>query len=318
MERHYALTGLNFRDFWDICSQYRQFNSRYQSILYTVEGPGRMICEDEGDVSEVLTAINRNDNQVRRYVARFYLHTESEPGDYGHAKIEYLPQPYDFHEPGLYFYGPNEDRLHLYRLDEFLKSTFSLTEQYNAELEYGLPCEVLCAVIDMRGFSSFCEQPSIESPYTCGVLTAFYAMVRKGFSSFPPDLVKFLGDGVLAVWQTSPSDREVAIGVCLEGLGQLPAVWREIIKGPEFTHGAPEAIGSGVSFGLASKISIDNDYIGRPINLASRLCGQCPAGRVFIAKNVPNIENHAVKPGTVHVKSYGEQAIWILDYSRLV
>jgi len=28
-------------------------------------------------------------------------------------------------------------------------------------------------------------------------------------------------------------------------------------------------VGSGVSFGLAREISIDNDFIGRPVNLAS-------------------------------------------------
>jgi hypothetical protein len=52
-------------------------------------------------------------------------------------------------------------------------------------------------------------------------------------------------------------------------LEELPGQWRHIIKGPEFTNGAPEAVGSGVSFGLAREISIDNDFIGRPVNLAS-------------------------------------------------
>lgn len=312
MERHYNIEGLNFRDFWDICSHYQKIHPKYRSILYTVEGLGITICEEEGDVSTVLAAIGQHDNQVRRYVARFYMSPHSEPGDYGNAKIEYLPAPYDFRDAGLYYHAENEDKILLYQLDGFLKDSFNLSQAYTVELEYGIPCEVLCAVIDMRGFSIFCEQPSIESPYTCGVLTAFYAMVRRGFQSYPPDLVKFLGDGVLVVWQTSPKDRNVAIQTCLEGLEELPGQWRHIINGPEFTHGAPEAIGSGVSFGLASKISIDNDYIGRPVNLSSRLCAQCPPGRVYIAKSVPGIEEFAVKPGNIHVKSFGEQPIWIL------
>ncbi len=150
-------------------------------------------------------------------MARFYILPYSEPGDYGNAKIEYLQDAYDFRDSGLYYHAGNDDKLLLYQLNGFLRASFNLSQAYAVELEYGIPCEVLCTVIDMRGFSTFCEQPSIESPHTCGVLTAFYAMDRRGFRSFPPDLVKFLGDGVLANWQTSAKDRSVAIQTCLEG-----------------------------------------------------------------------------------------------------
>lgn len=126
-------------------------------------------------------------------------------------------------------------------------------------------------------------------------------------------MVKFLGDGVLAVWQTTSKDRQVAIEVCLEGLNRLPVTWRQIISGPEFSHGAPEHIGSGLSFGLASKLSIDQDYIGRPINLASRLCGLCPPARTYIDISVPGMSELGLRQSSVRVKSFGDQKIWLME-----
>lgn len=313
IHRHYPIPNLNFRDFWDICSHYQRIHPKYKSILYTVEGFGMTICKDQGDVSKVLQAIADHRDQVRRYIARFYISPHSEPGDYGNAKMVYLPEQTDFMDPGLHFHTESDNKLLLYNFEDFVFNSYTIEEKEAAEIEYGLPCEILATVIDMRGFSAFCEQPSIESPYTCGLMTSFYNMVRHGFKRFPPDLVKFLGDGVLAVWQTNSKDRDIAITVCVEGLSQMPVTWRSIVRGPEFSHGAPEGIGSGVSFGLASKVSIDNDYIGRPINIASRLCGICPPSKTYIDKAVPNVGGLGVKQATVRLRSFGDQKVWMID-----
>lgn len=312
VHRHYAILGLDFRDFWDICSHYLHHHPRYKSVLYSIDGHSGSICANESDVSTVLRLISQHGSEVCRYSARYYLSPHSEPADYGNARMDYLPQAYDFQEPGLHFHAETDNKLILYQFEDFIYNAYSIVED-EAIVEYGLPCEVLAVVIDIRGFSAFCEQPDIESPYACGLMTAFYSMVRGGFKRYPPDLVKFLGDGVLAIWQTNSKDRKIAIETALESLRQIPLTWRALIKGPEFTHGAPDGIAAGVSFGLASKISIDNDYIGRPINMASRLCGVCPPSKTFIARSVPGIEELGVKPLSVRVKSYGEQKIWLLE-----
>jgi class 3 adenylate cyclase len=313
IHRHYPIPKLDFRDFWDICSHYLRIHPKYRTILYSIDGFSGPICENESDVSKVLRLIALHQGEVRRYVARYYLSPASEPGDYGNAKMEYLPEAHDFQSVGLHFYADTDNKLLIYQFEDFIYNGYTFEEEDTTEIEYGLPCEVLAAVIDIRSFSAFCEQPDIESPYTCGLMTAFYNMVRNGFKRYPPDLVKFLGDGVLAVWQTTSKDRKVAIETCLDGLKQMPVTWRHLVRGPEFTHGAPEGIGSGVSFGLASKISIDNDYIGRPINLASRLCSVCPPAKTYIARNVPEVEQYGVKPLAIRLKSYGEQKVWLMD-----
>lgn len=314
LHRHYPIPDLNFRDFWDICCHYQRTHPKYRSILYTVEGFGRNLIENESDVSEVLQAIAENRGQVRRYVARYYLSPLSEPGDYGNAKIEYFNETVDFLPAGLHFYSSDDNKLIVYHFEDFIYNSYYVTEELSREIEYGLPCEILAAVVDMRGFSSFCEQPNIESPYTCGLMTAFYSMIRSSFKRYPPELVKFLGDGVLAIWQTSAKDREVAIETCLEGLTSMAPTWKQVTMGPEFSHGAPDGIGAGISFGLASKISIDNDFLGRPINLASRLCGVCPPGMIYIDRAVPSIAAHdEVKQANVRLKSYGDQKVWSLQ-----
>jgi class 3 adenylate cyclase len=313
VRRHYPIPQLDFRDFWDICSHYLHHHPKYRSVLYTINGLGGPLCEDEPDVAIVLKCIAANRGEVSRFIARYYLSPHSEPGDYGNAKLEYLPSQHDFDEPGLYFSAETDNKLQLYQFEEFIYSSYTFAETAVAEIEYGLPCEVLAVVIDIRGFSSFCEQPDIESPYACGLMTAFYSMVRNGFRRYPPDLVKFLGDGVLSVWQTSAKDRRIAIDTAVDGLRRLPGTWRNLVRGPEFTHGAPEGVAAGASFGLASKISIDNDYIGRPINIASRLCSVCPPSKSFISKNVPDMSELEVSASSVHVKSFGDHQVWVLN-----
>ena len=127
-------------------------------------------------------------------------------------------------------------------------------------------------------------------------------------------MIKFAGDGVLAIWETSPEDRQVAIDVCVEGMISLNSKWQTVRRNPHFSHGAPEDIGVGISFGLASRLTIDNDYIGRPINIASRLCGVCSGGRVYIDKSVPSISREFEKRDTrVRIKSYGEYGVWMIS-----
>lgn len=314
LTRHYPIPDLNFRDFWDICRHYQTLVPQFRTIRYTVEGLGQILLADEYDLARVRQVIAENGDIAERFTARYYLSPRSEPGDYGNAKLVYVQRPHDFLPAGLHFSSQRANRIQLYHFETYLQNSYTWQTSVQAEVEYGLPCEVLCAVVDMRGFTAFCERPTIESPYICGLLTAFYDMVRKGFTRFPPDLVKFLGDGVLAVWETTAAERELAIESCLSALRSLPSSWRQITDGPEFRHGAPDAIGSAICFGLASKISIDNDYIGRPINLAHRLCSVCPPNKTFVDKGTPGVGGYGVRVVNAQLKSFGDMPVWVLDH----
>lgn len=314
LQRHYPIPNLNFRDFWDIVSHYQRVNPRYHLVTYTVDGARTVIVEEETDVAVVLRKLSSTQDAVRSYTARFYDETDDGDNPYGNAKLVYLPALMDFQEAGLYYYGATESKLGLYKFEDLLYSNYSLEDPLDSEPEFGVPCEVLACVVDMRGFSQFCELPHIESPYTCGLMTSFYNTVKAGFIKYPADMLKFLGDGVLAVWKTGNEDRDIAIDVCISGLQEFAPRWQKVLTGPHFIHGAPEGIGAAVCFGLASKISAGDDYLGRPINLASRLCQICPAGSILIDKNVPGAHDKLpLKDKIAQLKTFGDHKVWMLD-----
>jgi class 3 adenylate cyclase len=225
--------------------------------------------------------------------------------------LQYRPVSYDRYSSGLSFYSDDVGKAAYFQFEEDLLSNFATSGTYEPEVEFGKPCEVLAVVIDIRGFSLFCEQPNIESPYTCGLMSAFYHMITETMQRFPPEMTKFLGDGVLAVWETTPADRHIAVSVALGGARELYRKWQVVRESPHFSHGAPEGVGVGISFGLASHLVVGDDYIGRPINIASRICDACPGDRVYVDRSVPAVPPYLKKEElVVHIKPYGRHQVW--------
>ena len=313
IERHYPIPNLNFRDFWDICSHYLHVNPQYVQIAYTINSDDIPIVSEETDVAVILRSLSGIRDNIRNYIAQF--HTTS-MNSTERAELRYLPQTHAPTKHGLYLRTNAASKLTLFKFEDLIFNNYDITDSIESSIEFGQPCEILVSSIDMRGFSIFCEQPNIESPYLCGLMSSFYNVANRGFAKYPPDLIKFAGDGYLAIWQTGVEDRKIAIDVCVEGTSELNSNWQIVRQSPHFTHGAPEEIAAGISLGLASKLSFDNDYIGRPINIASRLCGICPGGKIYIDKSVPSMNpNIEMKNSRARIKSYGEYNIWIVKGS---
>jgi class 3 adenylate cyclase len=311
IRRHYPIRDLSFRDFWDICCRFQTVHSEYRVVYFTVDSDDGFIALDEPEVSKVLKKLTGKESQVRKYAARFYTNRTQAGADYGVSELTYQPICDDPNRQGLRFYSDTVDRVRYHQFEEEIHTNYPFTENNELEVEYGKPCEVLALIIDIRGFTVFCEQPQIESPYICGLMSAFYHMVNRSLQRFPPDMTKLLGDGVLAIWQTTPADRELAVNVALEAALSLRNQWKQVQDSPHFSHGAPQALGAGICFGLASHFELVNDYIGRPINIASRLCGACPGDRVYVDRAVPNIPLHLKKEEYVtHIRPYGRHNIW--------
>ena len=319
IRRHYPIPDLSFRDFWDICSRFQTLHPEYRHVYYTVDGFESYIILDEPNVSNVLKKLDGKEQRVRKFSARFYTGRSHYSEGYSVSEIQYLPVKYDRFEQGLRFYSDSVNRLQYYQFEEEIVANYPYEEDEEPDVEFGKPCEVLALVIDIRGFSTFCENPNIESPYTCGLMSAFYDMVTGSLKRFPPDMTKFLGDGVLAIWQTDPRDREIAINTALTAALDLTNKWKIVQDNPHFTHGAPESVGAGICFGLASHLEICNDYIGRPINIASRLCSACPGDRVYVDRSVPDLPLRFKKEEYVaHIKPYGRHNIWSFGNERRV
>ena len=311
IRRHYPIPELGFQEFWDLCCRFQTLHSAYQSVYFTVDSEDGFVVLDEPEVSRVLKKLAGKESRVRKYTARLYTNRSRPGDDYRVCELHYRTSATPSHPQGLSFYGDAVDKVCYHQFEEAIDATYPCTDNHQLEVEYGKPCEVLALIIDIRGFTVFCEQPQIESPYICGLMSAFYNMVNRSLQRFPPDMIKLLGDGVLAIWQTTPADRELAVQVALEAALRLRTRWKQVQNSPHFSHGAPDALGAGLCFGLASHLEVVNDYIGRPINIASRLCGACPGDRVYVDRAMPNIPLHLKKEDYVtHIRPYGRHHIW--------
>lgn len=309
--KHYSIEISDFTDFWDLCGYFLKVHPQCSEIIYSVMGLHDPIAENERDVSTVLKQLKLADEDVKFFKAKLTSRTMSTGELTENPEIIYCPHRNETMEQGLTFSSQSLSKLSLYEFENILFDKYGDRDDTLPDIKFGKPCEILAAIIDLRGFSSFCEKPNIESPYTCGLMFSFYQLVSQAFYKYPPELIKYLGDGVLVVWETNFEDREVAIDICLEGVTELSSKWTIVRRSPQFSHGAPEEVAIGISFGLASQLPCTEDYIGRPINIASRLCSVCPGGEIFIDKSVPSINPRFPKEDTsAHIRSFGRYYIW--------
>jgi class 3 adenylate cyclase len=116
------------------------------------------------------------------------------------------------------------------------------------------------AFVDVCGFTAYCdrhgEQAAIE------VLTAFRAATRDVVGRRGVRVAKWLGDGVMLVG-TAPSP---VVAVVVELVGRARAIGLD-------TH-------AGVAAGPVLMFEGD-DYVGRTVNLAARLCDAAAPGEVL-------------------------------------
>ncbi|MEO0795653.1 MAG: adenylate/guanylate cyclase domain-containing protein [Verrucomicrobiota bacterium] len=310
LHRHYSIPYLDFTDFWDICGYFLRVQPQFKKIRYSIFTAEAPIIEDEQDISLILKVLHDKAQSVARFHATLYDGGD----DFGPvAKVDYVTEAGDTAATpmGLTVQTPEITRMNTFEFEEVLFEKYNLDEDLEPRIEFGIPCEVLAAIIDLRGFSAFCEQPQIESPYTCGLMYAFYQSVEQRFHKYRPDLIKYLGDGVLVLWETTYEDRAAALNVCLNGMRELQDKWNSVRRSPQFSHGAPEQVAVGISFGLASQIPGADDYIGRPLNVASRLCSVCGGSDILIDKSVPGLDDTIPKDDiSVHIKSFGRYHVW--------
>jgi len=312
IQKYYPLKDIDFRDMWDITSHFKGSHQALQQVYYTVETATGAIVKDQADLSLILRTIATVQEPI--LALRVRLTPLGAGEDLPSAELVYYHHEHHQFKAGLTLTSTASTKFSLYHFETKLFEHYRALSETEPEVKFGDPCEILAAVIDIRGFSHFSERPNIESPYLCGLMGAFYQVIQRCFAKYPPEMLKFLGDGVLAVWQTTFEDRQYAIDVAVKGCLDLNPRYQRLRRSPHFTEGTPEGIGVGISIGLGSKLPFDGDYIGRPINVATRLCSVCPGGKVFVDQAVPNIDPNIEKHETaVEVKTYGKYYLWVID-----
>jgi class 3 adenylate cyclase len=122
------------------------------------------------------------------------------------------------------------------------------------------------AFIDLSGFTAFTEHHGDD--LTVSVLGAFRSRVREIAARRGVRVTKWLGDGAML----SSADTPAVVAMVVE-LATRP----------------PEAVPLGLRAGLANGPVImfeGDDYIGRPANVAARLCDAATPGRPLATREV--------------------------------
>ena len=314
MDRCYPIPSMSFTEFLSVIELVQQMFPWVTHANYELR---YLIKEDHRDMrvtdpDKILLRVRSETKAIRKFDA--FL-SDGKPGSKSISKSIHVTHraiaTEVHHKVGLSFYSSEVSKIDTFFFEERLRAKIELVTKGFPSPRMGNPCSILAFVVDMRGFTAFCENPRIESPYVSGLLMGFYELLQRAVDRYPPDLTKYLGDGILVLWNVLEADRSIAIKYGLKGLFSLFSDYEQFKKLPAFVHGAPERLSAGIAYGLASKMAEYPDYTGRPINLASRLCSDCPGSYVFIEKSCPDLPvEESWEEATVTLKSFGNQYIY--------
>ncbi|MDD5629525.1 MAG: hypothetical protein PHU21_10710 [Elusimicrobia bacterium] len=155
----------------------------------------------------------------------------------------------------------------------------------------GTAVEALAAIYDLEGFTAFCGQDDSDlfvHDFLAQFLAWLFAQTAQSFTHEKNDeevlvwgrlpfFAKFLGDGVLFLWDTNPPDDRLRGPRLMGGmvLGLLKTCLdyqRDFLPRARKKFAAPPArLRCGVARGRVLSVGDGQDFIGPCINLASRL-----------------------------------------------
>lgn len=201
--------------------------------------------------------------------------------------------------------------------------------------------EAIAVAFDLEGFTKFCNQvdPHLAVPaFLSRFLDWLFNKVRIGLSERNQDdlqvlwaelpfLAKFLGDGVLLLWNTR-SMSETLICHIVTTLYEICQAYKEQFY-PEIRMAVdkpPATLRCGLARGRVFSVGNGRDYIGHCINTASRLqklslltfCLPC---RGFnIQENMQDAYRQLFIQKSVFIRGIGEnELVWVLEeeFNRL-
>jgi class 3 adenylate cyclase len=171
-------------------------------------------------------------------------------------------------------------------VDEFKKFNSTILDIGDISQE-GTPIKVLVAIFDLEGFTDFFNQldPDIVVPeYLSNFLSWIFEQISNRFKKEEkegniiifgslPFYAKFLGDGILFIWDIKYNFGPISIGNIIHRLYNicksyitdfLPKTAKDFSK-------RPPRLRCGIVRGQVIPIGNGKDYVGPCINLASRL-----------------------------------------------
>ena len=255
----------------------------------------------------------RSQLPVRKFVFDLEVGEGYEGNPKPSARFEQIYEPHDEEEFGLTLTAKGITRKNLFDFEQQFLAEFDVPPPRSGSVELGRPAEVVCVVVDMRGYTTFCEQPHIESPYIAMLAGAFYNFATARINKLPPDVIKLLGDGIMFAWEVTHGDRQLTIDVALESLKTFIRDYASFKDQNDFPFTPPAEVSGALTYGTAAALS--GDFVGRPLNLAARLCGVAPGQSLLVDADVPGVSDAGLKREEYDLKSFGLQPAlrWAVD-----
>ncbi len=186
--------------------------------------------------------------------------------------------------------------------------TLKLRQTIRAQLEAGE--EIALLFSDLRGFTTYTAREGDRAAYRRAQLHE--EILRERIDEFGI-LVKSLGDGVMAAFETPDDAIRTAVGI-------QEAIRERNRESPD----DPIDVGIGISSGLP--VMTDIDFIGHAVNLAQRLSGLAKGGQILVTERVQELAALGeglfyVPMGPLSLKGIGAERVvevaWMKEVARI-
>jgi class 3 adenylate cyclase len=186
--------------------------------------------------------------------------------------------------------------------------TLKLRQSIRAQLEAGE--EIALLFSDLRGFTTYTARKGDRAAYQ---LTQLHeGILRERIDEFGI-LVKSLGDGVMAAFETPDDAIRAAVGI-------QEAIRERNRESPD----EPIDVGIGISSGRP--VMTDIDFIGHAVNIAQRLSGLAKGGQILVTDRVQELVALGeglfyVPMGPLNLKGVGAERVaevaWMKELARI-
>ena len=186
--------------------------------------------------------------------------------------------------------------------------TLKVRQTIRAQLESGE--EIALLFSDLRGFTTYTARKGDRAAYQ---LTQLHEGILRERIDEYGILVKSLGDGVMAAFETPGDAIQAAVGI-------QEAIRERNRESPD----EPIDVGIGISSGLP--VMTDIDFIGHSVNLAQRLSSLAKGGQILITERVQDLvaldEGLVYLPmGHQNLKGVGTENVvevaWMQEVARI-
>ncbi|HDS28955.1 MAG TPA: adenylate/guanylate cyclase domain-containing protein, partial [Candidatus Acetothermia bacterium] len=166
--------------------------------------------------------------------------------------------------------------------------TLKVRQMLRAQLEVGEPISLLFS--DIRGFSTYAVRRGDRAAFQ---LTQLHEGILKDRISEYGILVKSLGDGVMAAFESSLLAVQAAVAI--------QRAFRERNAGR-----SAEPVDVGIGIAAGTPVMTDIDFIGHSVNLAQRLSALAKSGQILVPSQ---LAAHARLPHGLMVIPVGDRML---------